>query len=293
MLITVAVMLVTFSMPAFAITEAEVQAAVDNSSKEAVSGNVFVWFLCAIAFLKVSQKIDSFMSGLGINVGNTGGSMLAEAMIATRGLGITKGGFSGKGFASGATGATTAGASFFAGGLAGAVGRNFTRGAVSSVTNGGGTGGIGGMMFANSLSKNGGFAHNVIGAVAKGSISQVGSITGETASQSLTSYMNISENENMPAFSNVEIGGGRITGTETSVASPEGISFAMYNADQYTEPSKGDFSTETAVDGSKWYKQYAMDHVEKTPYMGDDGKILYNENLVRKLPDTPRRKDRI
>lgn len=40
--------------------------------------------------LKVSQKIDSFMSSLGINVGHTGGSMLAEAMIAMRGIGVAK-----------------------------------------------------------------------------------------------------------------------------------------------------------------------------------------------------------
>ena len=66
----VAVMLCLFSTQAFAISESDVQAAVDSSSKEAVSGNVFIWFLCAIAFLKVSQKIDSFMSSL-IRIGDT------------------------------------------------------------------------------------------------------------------------------------------------------------------------------------------------------------------------------
>lgn len=55
----------------FAITEAEVEAV----GKETASGNVFIWFLCAIAFLKISQKIDSFMSSLGINVGHTGGGL--------------------------------------------------------------------------------------------------------------------------------------------------------------------------------------------------------------------------
>ena len=44
--------------------------------------------LCAIAFLKVSQKVDSFMSGLGINVGHTGGNMIAELMVAARGLAV-------------------------------------------------------------------------------------------------------------------------------------------------------------------------------------------------------------
>lgn len=70
-----------FATPAFAITESEVQTQVDSAGREAVTGNLFIWFLCAIAFLKVSQKIDSFMSSLGINVGHTGGSMMAEAII--------------------------------------------------------------------------------------------------------------------------------------------------------------------------------------------------------------------
>ena len=61
--------------------------AVAEQGKETVTGNVFVWFLCAIAFLKVSQKIDSFMASLGINVGNTGGNMMAELLIAGRSLG--------------------------------------------------------------------------------------------------------------------------------------------------------------------------------------------------------------
>ena len=72
------------------ISESDVQAQVDAVGKEAVSGNVFIWFLCAIGFLKVGQKIDSFLSSLGVNVGHTGGSMLAEAMIAARGIGGIK-----------------------------------------------------------------------------------------------------------------------------------------------------------------------------------------------------------
>ena len=75
-------------MPVFAaeLTEAQVEEAEAEQGKEAVTGNVFIWFLCAIAFLKVSQKIDSFMASLGINVGNTGGNMMAELLIAGRAL---------------------------------------------------------------------------------------------------------------------------------------------------------------------------------------------------------------
>ena len=55
----------TLCVPAFALDESEVEAAVAASGKEAVTGNVLIWFLCAVAFLKVSQKIDSFMATLG------------------------------------------------------------------------------------------------------------------------------------------------------------------------------------------------------------------------------------
>ena len=82
-LVLVSCLVLFCSMPVFAaeLTEAQVEEAVAEQGKEAVTGNVFIWFLCAIAFLKVSQKIDSFMASLGINVGNTGGNMMAEVLI--------------------------------------------------------------------------------------------------------------------------------------------------------------------------------------------------------------------
>lgn len=300
----IAVLLVVCICPTtvFAISESDVQAAVDSAGKEAVSGNVFIWFLCAIAFLKISQKIDSFMSSLGINVGHTGGSMIAEAMIAARGVSAVKnfggGGFGGRG-AKGGTGTSgAAGAAGLAGamgaasgGLAGVVSRQFGGSAVKHATGQGG-GMVGGKMFESSMEKGGDFANNVIGSVAKGSISMTGSMTGDTAVKALNSYMGHTGQEDAPAFSGVEIGGGRITGIETTAEQPNGIEFGMYQADQYMAP-EGDYSTVEAVDGSKWYKQYAADAVDKTPYMAADGKIAYNESLIQKLPRTPPRKDRI
>ena len=89
--LTVITLLTLVSQPALAVTEAEVEAQVAVIGKEGVAGNVLIWFLCAVAFLKISQKIDSFMSSLGINVGHTGGSLLSEAMIAARGIGTVRG----------------------------------------------------------------------------------------------------------------------------------------------------------------------------------------------------------
>lgn len=325
-----------FTLTAFALSEGDVQAQVEAAGKEAVSGNVLIWFLCAIAFLKVSQKIDSFLSSLGIHVGNTGGSMLAEAMIAARGIGGIRnfsshyfgGGRSSSsthmnagGGRPGASGTPGSSGGFMAGGLAGVVSRSVTNSAIRSATSpsdasspgnkhsgssgglgglvggaGGLAGGIGGHMYASSVSKGGDFANNVIGTVATGSLAAVGSITGEKAAEALHSYMGFAAleegAEHIPSFSNVEIGGGRITGTETSEEHPEGIAFGMYHTDQYMAP-EGAYTTVHAVDGTSWYKQYAADAVDKSPYMAPDGSIAYKESIVKKLPPTPKRKDRI
>ena len=238
---TVAILSCLLCQPAFAaISESDVQAQVDAVGKEAVSGNVFIWFLCAIGFLKVGQKIDSFLSSLGVNVGHTGGSMLAEAMIAARGIGGIKN-FSSHHFGGGRNSSSTNvnanggkgcggfGAGFASGGLAGVVSRKVTNSAIKTATTTPGSkpsglgsllgdaaaGGIGGHMYASSVSKGGNFANNVIGSVATGSISQMGSISGEKAAEALHSYMGYaaleSGAENVPTFQNVEIGGGRIT----------------------------------------------------------------------------------
>lgn len=324
----VALLLCLSCQTAFAFSESDAQAQVDAAGRKAVSGNVLIWFLCAIAFLKVSQKIDSFMSSLGVNVGHTGGSMIAEAMIAARGVGAVRN-FSRQHFGdghssssshvnagSGSPGSPGSPGGFMAGGLAGVVSRQVTNSAIrtatthtqadrqserTSKTGIGGfasavSAGIGGNMYASSVAKGGDFANSVIGTVATGSMASVGSMTGEKAAQALHSYMGYAALEegaqHVPSFTNVEIGGGRITGTEISGEHPEGISFGMYHADQYTPP-EGTYATVQAVDGTSWYKQYAQDAVEKSPYMAADGSIAYKESIVKKMPPAPKRKDRL
>lgn len=419
--------------PAFALTEAEVEAQVSASSKEAVTGNVLIWFLCAVAFLKVSQKIDSFMASMGVNVGRTGGSLMAEAMIAARGVsmiakagGHVMGGFgrSGGGSASGSGQASPGSAGstggFFKGGLIGMAGRYITNSAVktattqtaavhtaqkqtataathtadtvrtsgntdsttrtdSAVTTGGtdstihsaeftgsdiqsdtsvfaeavsqqegviitgqetqtavhtdgtrtansvehthtqGSGegiptpgasgqpsrssthithqtSIGGAVFARSLASGGKFANDVIGTVARGDIRSTGSITGDLAAQSLSSYMGHTAlgagAQNVPRYSDVEIGGGRITGTEIPAGAKEGRAFGMYHAGQYAAP-EGPHEKIHSADGALWYRQYAQDAVERKPYKAPDGTVAYEEKIVKKLPTPPKRKDKI
>lgn len=319
------------SITAFAetktITEAEVEAQVKSQGKDAVSGNVFIWFLCAIAFLKVSQKIDSFMASLGINVGNTGGNMMAELIIAGRGLaGSLRGGGGGGsgGGKSSSPGSSAVEGGFLSGGLAGVVGRQMERNAVNNLTGHTESGGFGNALYQSSVQKGGDFANQVVSDIAKGNYGQVGSIKGDAATQAFNSYMGLNDNQqnvsgysdasknentsnsaqqtihngkdasrqaSSPLYSNMEIGGGRITGTETENGNSR--DFAMYNADQYMKPTKGDYETTSSVDGATWYKQYAGPEVERKPYENSEGKVAYNESIVQKLPPTPQRKDRV
>lgn len=336
----------TLAVPAFALEESDVEAAVSSSSREAVTGNVLVWFLCAVGFLKVSQKIDSFMASIGVNVGHTGGSMLGDVVVAFKGVSLAAGA-AGKvvgNFADRAashTGGSSAPGSpgFLQGGQAGVVSRKITNDAVrtatqttqktSSVTASAArqtasvvhqtnhekavqsathqqtvsslhresqhSVGLGGRIFTSSMLEGGRFANDVIGMVAAGDLHSTGSITGELASQALSSYMGISaQGDSAPqiSYSDVEIGGGHITGTEYSPEHPEGISFGMYHTGQYTAPD-GDHQKVFSADGVQWYKQYAVDTVIKKPFTAPDGEIDYHKEIVKKLPDPPKRKDRM
>ena len=276
-----ATLLLLQAVPAMAaVTEADVQAV----GKETVAGNVLIWFLCAVAFLKISQKIDSFMSSLGVNVGHTGGSMMAELMIAAKGLTTAKnvasgGMFRGGSFRGGPSSQHMNSASFMSGE------------AVQSATGQGGNP-ISRKMFESSLQKGGSFANDVTGAVAKGNINYTGTMSGPQAAQALTSYLGQTGVPDAPAYKDVEIGGGRISGIETSVEHPNGTSFGMYQTDQYMAP-EGNYDVITAADNSTWYRQYAKDTVERTPYMTEKGQIAYHEKIVKQLPNMPKRKDRI
>ena len=155
---------------------------------------------------------------------------------------------------------------------------------------------LGGKIFSNSLQSGGQFANDVIGMVARGDMRSTGSITGDLAAQSLQSYMGHtaigSGDTEKVSYSQVEIGGGRITGREVTPEHPQGIEFAMYHVDQYSRP-EGDYQKVFSADGTQWYKQHAVDTVVKTPFKAPDGEIDYQKEIVKRLPTPPKRKDRI
>lgn len=354
------------------------------------NGNFLIWFLCAVGFLKISQKIDNFMQMLGINVGRTGSAMLGEAAIAMKGISAA-----GKTISGGGSGAADSGSymasgseTILQGGLAGAVGRQFHQNAIRNITGKSDSiaSNIARSVYNSSIRNGGGFSANIIGQVAKGDIARTGFIKGEDAVQAFQSYMGIDranhtketvgternsasaentafdnqstysdssytemqtsmeqvlaeyqqnigmeplsvgtelpdgslspsfvDHQASPSESNgwekgelfhpsadaavqysqIEIGGGRIMGMETAKETGNSVAFAMYSTDKYMPPTQGDYKTVTAVDGSKWYHQYTQPTVVKEPFMKENGEIQYKEHIENKLPDAPKRKDRI
>lgn len=223
--------MVALSTSAFAIDETEVESAIAASSKEELAGSVFIWFLCAIAFLKISQKIDSFMSSLGINVGRTGGSMLGELMIAGKAIGAAvkaTGGAIGSvvnhNHSSSSTTNRAAGQGFtgVGNGLIGVAHRAAGNAALLGATGRGSSlsGAVGSAMFASSLKSGGKLASNVVGAVATGSIATMGSITGKQASDALTSYLGYSSDQSV-ASENMGQGIGMTASGDESDSSTE------------------------------------------------------------------------
>ena len=202
LLLVLVLMMALLSTTAFAVDESEVENAIATSGEDAVAGNLFIWFLCAVSFLKISQKIDSFMTSLGINVGRTGGSMMAEMLIAGRALGgaaKATGSAVGNIFNRGSTTNQATGQAFTGGGggIIGVAKRAAGNAAAASATQTatGLSGVIGGAMLSSSMNNGGKFATNVVGAVATGNIAKVGSITGAKAAQALTSYLGYGSGE--------------------------------------------------------------------------------------------------
>lgn len=65
-----------------------------------------------------------------------------------------------------------------------------------------------------------------------------------------------------------------------------------FSTGQYAAPD-GEHQKVFSADGVQWYKQYAVDTVIKKPFTAPDGEIDYHKEIVKKMPDPPKRKDRM
>jgi len=229
-------------------------------------GNVFLWIFCALAFLKVAQKFDTYLSSLGLSVAQTGSGMGMEMlMVARTAMGITRGigggsHSAGRMFGSGsAAGPNAAGA---AGGMAGFAdkfkGNSYVRDAVVEGGQRMGAGGVGGMVgraFGSAAAKGGAtLTGDSIASVAGGAPQVSGKIGGDIADRSLGNYM--PHMARMP-LQDTQISGGHIS---TTAKMPDGkeANVDMYSAAQFDKPS-APHTVVQASDGSSWYQMASGD----------------------------------
>ena len=216
-------------------------------------GSVFLWLFCAIAFLKTSQRFDSYLSSIGLNVAQTGSGMGMEILMATRVITGMGGGFMRAGNVFRGGGAMGGGSGFVVGFADKFKGNSYVRDAV--VQGGtrmgvGGTVGFVGRMFGGIAARNGAtLSGNSISSVASQTPDVSGKIGGEIADRSLANYM---PHINGKTLSNTQISGGRIS-TKSVGADGKETSVDMYSANQFDKPN-GPHSIVTASDGSKWYQ---------------------------------------
>lgn len=218
-------------------------------------GSIFLWFFCALAFLKTAQRFDSYLASIGLNVAQTGSSMGMEMLMAARVLT----GFAGSASSAGSvfrntSAAGTATATGFAAGFANRFKPNsYVRDAVveggSRMGLGGSVGFVGrafgGIAARNSATLTG----DSISSVATRPDSVSGSIGGDIANRSLGNYM---PQLGRHTLSNTQITGGHISTTATDAAGKTS-NVELFNAAQFEAPT-APHSLVNAADGSSWYQ---------------------------------------
>ncbi len=217
-------------------------------------GSIFLWFFCALAFLKTAQRFDSYLASIGLNVAQTGSSMGMEMLMAARVLT----GFAGSASSAGSvfrntSAAGTATATGFAAGFANRFKPNsYVRDAVvegGSRMGLGGSVGFVGRAFGGIAARNGAtLTGDSISSVATRPDSVSGSIGGDIANRSLGNYM---PQLGRHTLSNTQITGGHISTTATDAAGKTS-NVELFNAAQFEAPT-APHSLVNAADGSSWY----------------------------------------
>lgn len=228
-------------------------------------GNIFLWLFCALAFLKIAQKFDSYLAAVGMSVAQTGSSMGFEMIMAARAItgfgggamksagSIFKGGAAAAGVA-GAAGAASAGAGGFMAGFASKFKPNsYVR---DSVVEGGAKMGAGGGLgfvgrtFGGMAARNGAtLSGDSISSVASRPAAVSGKIAGDIADRSLGNYMPQMAGKTL---SGTQIAGGHISTAATGESGKE-AAVEMFSTAQYDAPVSP-HTVATASDGSLWYQ---------------------------------------
>jgi hypothetical protein len=284
-------------------------------------GGIVTWTICMLAFLKIAQKMDTYMATIGMNTAQTGSSFMGDILASgfaiksgvsaiSKGIGAVGGAVGTAAF--GKSGSHHGGPSSGGGGIGGLGAANA---AADVVSKGGVRQGVGGIVGGISRAVAGGrfnrglgatdwmdpnynLATNTIGKIAKGDIKSTGMLVdnplakkSSDADLGTRSYGHFFDLKGTPDanVSDVTMGGGRITGTGS-----DGNQFALYDSGSYNAPIDSNYDTMSAVDGSTWYKQtFQQSYEPEVRDVPDGSGKMHQQVYTPRPPSPPKRKDRV
>jgi len=237
-------------------------------------GDIFLWLFCALAYLRIAQKFDSYLAALGLNVAQTGSGMGMEMMMAARAVtGFGGGRGSGSISRAGATASGAASTGGFMPGLAAMVKPNsFVRDAVvtggTKIGTGGGIGFVGRTLGGMAARNGAALSGESVASVAARPPGVSGRIGGDIANRSVGNYLPHLAGRQL---SGAEISGGHIRATATGEGGAQ-ANVELFSAAQFSTPSSP-YAVATASDGSQWYQMAsgeAMGDFYHTPSLSGD-----------------------
>ncbi len=157
-------------------------------------GNIFLWVIFAVAFLKASQQIDTLLSMVGFNTPKVNSSLMEEALVGGRAMaGLSKMGIKNADAVTGSSGSAKEQSQFLSGGAIGTIGRQVqnagsqvTKMASKSATDS--SSGLGGKVSDKLFKDNDNYAMKGISKVATDDAGKYGSITGEKGTKAMDMY---------------------------------------------------------------------------------------------------------
>ena len=225
------------------------------------NGSFLLWCFVLLAWLKIGQRVDSYLASLGLSTAQTGSAMGMEMLMAARVLGGFGGSIAGRaGSVLGGPTGGGAGKPSFSNFLGRRSAANYAADAAS----------INGAKTAPFTAASW-VAHRVAGAnnatsatgLSTASISRVANsptdprVLGTAAADRGLANGNYFSSLAGRKLSNTRIGSGHISTTATNADGSE-AQLDFYNASMYSKPS-GAFSTVQAEDGSTWYQTASGD----------------------------------
>jgi hypothetical protein len=286
--------------------------AVASTEVDGYTSNFLFWMFAALAWLKIGQRVDTYLATIGMSAAQTGSSMAMEMLMASRVVSSVGSGIAGRassvftrnGGSSGVASGATGGSPITGGGGAASPFTNFL-GRASVANTQADANSINGQ-YTTPFSAASWLGRHVAGAqtamseqgLSGSAISRVANnandprVLGSSALDRGLANGNYISSLNGQNLSGSQVSSGHISTTATG-ADGSATDLDFWNTSMYDQP-EGGFSVVSAADGSSWYQcasgdgceafydtpsfsggESAADYAAAFPSMSDDGTTLH------------------